>query len=333
MNGRELKERIKGTLVGCAYGDAMGMPTENMTREDILKQYPNGVETFYPSSNTAVDGREFVAGEVTDDTINTLILLNCIVKNRGRASAVLYINELKEWMAEHPKQNEVIIGRSTRRAMEALYRGERMETTGIWGTTNGASMKISPIGIISDYRKMDTLVANVFEVCYPTHNTQIAIQGASVIAALISYSLQGGGIEDIWDIALQAMKASQDKGMKRGGPKLTKRMEAVKHEVETKSEKEVIALLSDFYGTGIETIETIPVVLAILQLSGGDPIRAGKIAASIGGDTDTIGAITCAIAGAMHPEFPEHIITILETVNHISFDAFVEEILPFVNIR
>lgn len=325
-----IKERIKGSLIGCAYGDAMGMPTENMTRESILLLHPQGIKSFFPSFDTGDTGRSFLAGEITDDTIHTMILLDCLVKNKGKPKAELYITELRNWMKDHPEQNEVIVGRSTRRAMEAMDRGEDLAKTGLWGTTNGASMKMAPIGMISDYTCMKALVENVYEICYPTHNTQIALQGASVVAALVSYAIQGGNVDGIWEVALQAIEAANEKGFRLGGPKLTRRMMAVKHDAETKPEEEVIELLADFYGTGLETIETIPVILAILQLSKGYPIRAGQIAASLGGDTDTIGAIACAIAGAIHPAFPDAILFQLESVNCINFDRLTESIMPYV---
>lgn len=322
-------DRIKGILIGCAYGDAMGMPTENMTREAILERYTNGITEFLPSMETGVMGRNLVAGEITDDTINTIILLETLVKNKGKPNAEVYMQELRRWMEEHPELNEVIVGRSTRRAIEAISRGESMSSTGIWGTTNGASMKISPIGMISDYHQMDDLVNNVYEICYPTHNSQIAIQGASVIAALVSYAGQGGELTGIWDVAIQAIEAAADKGFKRGGAKLKKRIEAVKYDTESKLEEEVIDLLVDFYGTGVETLETIPAVLAILQLTDGDLVRTGQMAASLGGDTDTIGAIAGAIAGAMHPDVLEEIVNRLEKVNHLDFTCLAEKIFPY----
>ena len=323
------KKRIRGVLIGCAYGDAMGMPTENMTREEILEKYPGGIKKFYSSTITDATGRDFVAGEVTDDTINTIILLESLVKNHGHANAESYIMDLRNWMLEHPMQNDVIVGRSTRRAMEALDKGEDMLRTGVWGTTNGASMKISPIGIICDYKNMAALVDNVYEISYPTHNTQIALQGACVIAALVSYTVRGGNLEGLWDIALQAINAASEKVCRQGGPKLIKRLEAIKHLVETQTEEEVITLLADFYGTGLETIETIPAVLAVLYLGQGYPVQIGQIAASLGGDTDTIGAIACAIAGGIHPEFSEDIVSKLENINGIEFDSLTEKILPY----
>lgn len=323
------RNKIKGVLIGCAYGDAMGMPTENMPREWIMEHHPKGIKEFLPSLDKGSMGRDLLAGEITDDTINTLILLQALVKNHGKPSAEIYMNELRKWMNEHPLLNEVIVGRSTKRAIEAMDKGEDMSQTGLWGTTNGASMKIAPIGIISNYKKMDELIKNVIEIAYPTHHTQIAIQGASVIAALISYAIQGGTLDGIWDIVYQAIDAVNQKGLRISGPKLNKRIQAIQHDLQIHSKEEMLNLLADFYGTGVETIETIPAVLAVLQLGEGHPVQVGQITAALGGDTDTIGAIACAIAGALYPEFPESIVSQLEMVNQIDFEALTTMIFPY----
>lgn len=331
MNQDLIEKKIKGVLIGCAYGDAMGMPTENMSREWIMKQYPQGIKEFLPSLENGAAGRDLLAGEVTDDTINTLILLQSLVYNHGIPKADIYIRELRMWMKEHPSLNEVIVGRSTKRAIEAIDKGEDMSQTGLWGTTNGASMKIAPIGIISSYKNMDELIENVIEICYPTHNTQIAIQGACVIAALISYAMHGGTLKGIWNIAYQTIDAVSKKGLRSSGPKLKNRIQAIQHDLKTTTKEEMLTLLADFYGTGIETIETIPAVLAVLELGEGEPIQVGQITAALGGDTDTIGAIACAIAGALNPNFPKSIISQLETVNQIDFTALTSMILPYAN--
>lgn len=69
--------------------------------------------------------------------------------------------------------------------MDKITQGVPIEETGVTGTTNGASMKTAPIGIISDYQDLPTLVKNVAEICLPTHNTTITIAGASAVAAAI----------------------------------------------------------------------------------------------------------------------------------------------------
>ena len=73
MERNELLERIKGCLIGCAYGDAMGMPSEMMKPELIKELFPDGISKLEPSTSRDFIGRRFKAGEVTDDTVNTIL--------------------------------------------------------------------------------------------------------------------------------------------------------------------------------------------------------------------------------------------------------------------
>ena len=326
-----MNDRVKGVLIGCAYGDAMGMPTENLARKQILERYPKGIDTFVESVDQSENGRTFLPGQVTDDTINTILLLRSIAENNGKPDGISFIRSLQKWIDAHPEENEVIIGRSTRRAINAIENGQDISTTGYFGSTNGASMKISPIGIISDYRDPDTLIDNVYEICYPTHNNRIAIQGASVVASLISCAVRNGTIDDVESFSNDVIDHVKDRGFVTGTPDLKNRIHAVCEDAKYLSQQEMIGKLSDFYGTGIETYETIPAVIAILEMSDYDPVKCGKIAAVIGNDTDTIGAIACAIAGAFHPEsFSDEDIDLLQNVNHIDFDELAELIRPFM---
>ena len=83
-------------------------------------------------------------------------------------------------------------------------------------------------------------------------------------------------------------------------------------------------------GTGMETIETSPSAFVIVELAKGDPLKAAQLSASIGWDTDTIGAISAAIWGGMNPELPEEMIRQIEEVKQLDFDQLTEDILPFV---
>lgn len=95
-----------------------------------------------------------------------------------------------------------MIGPSTKQALQAIADGIPLEEAGRNGTTNGAAMKAAPLGIISDYKRLDQLIDHVSLLCLPTHHTPVAIAGASIVAALSSYALQGGcDLEDMWGLA------------------------------------------------------------------------------------------------------------------------------------
>ena len=332
---RGLLKRIKGVLIGCALGDAMGMPTEMWTREKINQRYPAGVTKFEATSPDDFFGREMVAGSVTDDTINTVMILNSIVECQGSLDAQNYISSLIKWRNESATA-ALVTGPSTRRALDQIEKGIPIEETGKWGTTNGAAMKIAPIGIVSDHRVLQELIENVYQICMPTHNTNIAITGASIVAACVSYGISGGkSVEDLWSLAEEVIEAAKGIGCETPSASLLFRLQVVKQMIEVETSKDgvnkqvVLERVYDELGASFETIETIPAVFAIIQLAKCDPLEAAHLSASLGGDTDTIGAIAGAICGAMNPNFDDSIVSELESVNALDFDKLAEFILPY----
>ena len=67
-------------------------------------------------------------------------------------------------------------------------------------------------------------------------------------------------------------------------------------------------LIGTLVGTSLATQESVPAAFAVLSAIPDDPWRACLLAASLGGDTDTIAAMAGAIAGACHGQsaFPPH---------------------------
>lgn len=326
---KELYLRIRGVLIGGAYGDAMGMPTEFWTQEHINERFPKGIDGFLPSQADDFFGRNMLAGEITDDTINTMMIIKMIIESNGIINTESYINQLIKWKNES-KVAALVCGPSTLKALEAIERGVSVEETGKLGTTNGAAMKISPIGFVSDYRNMDSLISNVVMICKPTHNTSIAIQGASIVAGIISYVVSGrNNMEEMWNLAEEIAGRAAGCGFQIPSASIVQRMKLAKKIIRNCTLPEAMKKLYEVIGTGVETIETIPSVLAIVDLSEGNPIISAKLCASIGGDTDTIGAIATAICGGMNPSFEHSLINILETTNNIKFNELSDKLYKF----
>ncbi|WP_067843442.1 ADP-ribosylglycohydrolase family protein [Amphibacillus sediminis] len=325
----QLLKRIKGILLGGALGDAYGMPTEFWTYNQIKRKFPDGIQTLLPSLENQLIPRSLPAGSITDDTINTVMLLESIVKNQGKLNAMDYIKHLSEWIS-NAEDAKLVSGPSTLRAIQAIKEGASITKAGFGNTTNGAAMKISPIGLISDYRHLDELVKNVYEICLPTHNTSIAVSGASVVAACISYVAAGGkDIDEIWELAANVANESKGVGAEFPSPDLSFRIQYARDIVNHCSKTEAIRRIVNELGTGVETIETIPAVLAIVQLANGDPGKAAKMSASLGADTDTIGAISTSICGGINPFFDENDLALIEEVNGLDMAKLAENILPF----
>ncbi|MFC0233571.1 ADP-ribosylglycohydrolase family protein [Vagococcus entomophilus] len=322
------EERVRGVLIGGALGDAMGMPTELWTQAMIQEEFPRGVQKLVSSINKGAIMRDMKAGQITDDTINVLFILEMICEAKGQLSVETYLEKLMDWTQNSPIA-DLVSGPSTRRALEQMKQGISIYETGRFGTTNGASMKIAPIGLIRDYKRMDELVETVHQICIPTHNTGIAIAGASAVAASISYAISGGqSLEDLWSLAEKSIRMGLKKGYDVPTASLVKRLVRAK-EIAQEPDTAIKRLYEEL-GTGTETIETIPAVFAVITLAEGNPNKAVKLAASLGGDTDTIGAIAGGICGALHPDFSQEDVVLLETVNQLDFHQLTKKIMPYV---
>lgn len=316
-------ERARGALLGCALGDAMGMPTEMMSRTGIAALFPDGVHTFSTTTKRDVFGRTMRAGEITDDTINTVLVAEMLIESGGVVIAQTYIDKLSAWVHDHPEKSRYVAGPNTLRALDLIAQGTSLKRAGIFGTTNGGAMKISPVGVVRDYRNLSGLVDAVEQVCLPTHNTSAAIACAAAVAAAVSYGVRGAGnLDELWDVAITAADEGFTRGYAFPTVSLPVRLRAVRELVRDSSDGEVERQLQDFYGCGVESVETAPAVFAVVSIAEGDPQRAASIAAGLGGDTDTIGAIAAAICGSLHPELiSNEAVRLLADVNDIDFDG------------
>jgi ADP-ribosylglycohydrolase len=85
----------------------------------------------------------------------------------------------------------------------------------------------------------------------------------------------------------------------------------------------------ELVGTSIATQESVPAAFAILALHPDDPWQACLTAASLGGDSDTIAAMTGAIAGACHgmDRWPEDAVKTVREINNLDLEMFAAKLL------
>jgi ADP-ribosylglycohydrolase len=81
-----------------------------------------------------------------------------------------------------------------------------------------------------------------------------------------------------------------------------------------RDEAEAAGLIYTLVGTSLATQESVPAAFAVLAAIPGDPWRACLLAASLGGDCDTIAAMAGAIAGACHglEAFPPPAVAVID---------------------
>jgi ADP-ribosylglycohydrolase len=306
-------DRARGALYGLAIGDALGMPTQLLSREQIVSRYGRltGFEPAPPDHPIAA-GQP--AGAVTDDTEQAVLLGRLLthgpIDPRELAAALV------AWEASMAERGSLdLLGPSTKRAVAAVLAGTDPAEAGRYGDTNGAAMRIAPVGIAT---RAPGLVDAVVAASSVTHNTGIALAGAAAVAAVVSAGIDGATFSEALPLALTAAREAARRGYWVAGADVAARIEwavslvggltetvpAETVPAETVSAETVPAetaaseLIYTLVGTSLATQESVPAAFAVLAAIPGEPWRACLAAASLGGDCDTIAAMAGAMAGA-----------------------------------
>lgn len=315
---RELLDRARGCLTGLAVGDALGMPTQCLPFALVRERYGllAGFEPG-PADNPISGGMP--AGRITDDTEQTVLLARSLLDDDaagpGRVDPLAFARELLAWHGRMVETgSEDLLGPSTLRAVEAIAAGADPLTTGRWGDTNGAAMRVAPVGILVPPRPLEELARRVHEVSRPTHDTNVAVAGAAAVAAAVSSALEGADVAEATDLAVEAAHLGGELGQYVPGADVAMRIEWALDVVREQPLEAGLELISELVGTSMATQESVPAAFAILSLTP-DPWLALRAAASLGGDSDTIAAIVGAIAGAAGASWPDDVVAALLTAN------------------
>ena len=325
------QERAAGVLAGLALGDAMGMPGELWVPERIREQW-GWLSGFHPAppGHEIVDG--FVAGQVTDDTQQAFMLAETIRDAGGEVRAEDVARELVAWADRVGASNGNFLGPSSARAIDLLRTGADPRSTGAGGDTNGAAMRIAPVGLVRRPGDMEALVDAVVEATVMSHDTGVAISGASLVAGVVSTAIEGADLDEAIEAGLVAASLGRRRGQQTVAASVPARTRlAVELAGRGGSDADFLAELYDFVGAWVTTTESVPAAVGLLVRADGDPLRATELAANLGGDTDTIGAMAGAMAGALSglAAIPADLLAVLREVNGIDPEALAGQLLPF----
>lgn len=324
----KLMQRASGVLVGLAIGDALGMPTQLLSRQKVAELFPT-FSGFYAGPPENEIGAGQPAGSVTDDTQQMLIVARLLIEGKGHLDNQRFVEELLAWAREAEINGTEQLGPSSRRALEAIQQGQSIELAGRRGDTNGAAMRIAPVGIILPPEPLEQLIDRVEEVCRPTHFTGLGIAGASAVAAAISAGIGGASFSEMLVLARRAAWIGQQRGHYAAGASIAQRLAWAIDLIDQLDEESALDAISDLVGTGVSMQEAVPAAFALAARWPADPWRACLAAAYLGGDSDTIAALTGAILGACCgvAAFPAKAITTVERVNHLHLESLVKDLL------
>jgi poly(ADP-ribose) glycohydrolase ARH3 len=257
-------EKFIGCLIGLAIGDSLGASRE-------------GARDFREISEI---GRRY-----TDDTAMMIGVAESLIECGGFNGA----NMAEKFIKNYEKEPWRGYGLGPPKIFHMIKKGRNWDelldrelfSEGSFG--NGSAMRVAPIGLFY-YDDLDELRAVAYKSSQITHSHPLAMEGAALQAYAVSLALREekdfiGKLKDFVRIDIYKRK-----------------IESIEYLLDKKHDrKSVVKEL----GNGIEAVRSVPT--AIFSFPSNRSFRESLIySVSLGGDADTIGAMTGAIAGAFY---------------------------------
>ncbi|MCW2102320.1 MULTISPECIES: ADP-ribosylglycohydrolase family protein [Pseudomonas] len=329
-------DRALGAFYGLALGDALGMPTQSFSRAQIIARFGQITGLVDAPADQPI-APNMPKGSITDDTEQAILVAQLLVDGNGDIDPNTLAQRLIAWEAVmQAKGSQDLLGPSTKRAIEMILAGHSPEESGRYGTTNGAAMRIAPVGIAADISQPDLFIKAVVQACQVTHNTSLGIASAAAVAAVISSGLNGKKLEHALNAGTEMAYIAEHHGHWVAGGRIGPRIRWARHASHECNPDNLGDLLYDVIGTSVASQESVVAAFALAQrvASGSlSSFNALCIAASIGGDTDTIAGILGAMLGACAglEQWPQALIQQVKEVNNLQLEPLVEHLLILRN--
>jgi ADP-ribosylglycohydrolase len=278
-------DRVYGALIGQAVGDALGAPTEGMTREEITSRY-GWVDDFVSDDPAGTDDTEYA------------VLSARIVLNHGHDLTAADVTAA--WRENLAEQDGGFYGGgfSEMTAINNIRAGLAAPRTGadnheMW--SDGTAMRITPVGVFcaGDPREAARLAAIDAQVSH----ARDGIYCGQAVAAAVAAAL----VESSWEAVIEAGLAvippgswsartitrAVDIGRRSPGPRAA-----------VDQLYEEISLFH--YPWADVAPEATALAFGVLAAARGDYVDAVLAGVNVGRDADTIAAMAGGIAGALH---------------------------------
>ncbi len=285
-----MKNKFRGTLLGAAVGDSMGMCVEELPIDEVVLHY-GGEITELCDPHPASPASFLKAGETSSEFEIVKIVAESLAE-KGRLDIKDILERYIAWSEKEELHNYV--DPSFLLAIEALKEGREIERGG--SSIEGALPAI-PLGMFH-YTNPPLAVEGAKAVVMLTHRNEFVLDAASVIAVSVSECLQSRFyLKDEYRYFIELLKTFVEK-------------EETKHYLD-----KVKALLDrdasyeeaiDELGNGSFALEALSQALFIFLKTPDDTenaiIHAVNSYGNYGGDTDSIALLTGAFAGAYNGE-------------------------------
>ena len=331
--------RAYGALAGLALGDALGMPTQAMSPEQIRAVYGR-ITGLVDGDASQPYAPGMPAGSVTDDTEQALLIASLLVRGRGTSSGRValdageFAHALLAWEDSMIERGSLdLLGPSTKAALERVRAGEDPLTVGGEGTTNGAAMRVTPIGIAVSTEDPEAFAEAVWSSCRVTHATRQGFQSAALVAAAVSMGIDAQRTftfpEDVRSLLWKALTYVESLPARGAWTPEPDVVAATRRAMQLVANPSCLSrkLLVEQVGTSVASAHAIPMAFALLARAPSPQVFID--AGSIGGDTDTIGAIAGAMLGAAIGVryLPAGMLSRIEEVSHLILQPIASKLL------
>ena len=284
MDAMELKKRFAGSIVGFAIGDAVGMPAQFLTRDQIKRYYKKPINGFLRAHPGHAS--DFLPpGSYTDDTQMMLATAECLLECK-RMDPPRQADALLSWYLNTSPHRTPM--RANERACKHLAAGRSWCKSGVFSSGCGAAVRMPPIGLCF-HRSPETLCRAAHDDCIITHTEHRAIAASVAVAYLTARLVQMTDHCSPGDQVLETADrvADLDKdmaGMLRWVTQITQL-----------SPEEALFEI----GTSSDAIEAIPAAIYCFLKHPRQFCAAIHAAVNAGDAADSIGALTGCFVGAV----------------------------------
>lgn len=314
-------DRVRGSMLGLAIGDALGAPLEGLSPQQIRAHYQT--VTDYVDGAKAWKKKPFrwrLPGLYTDDTQQAMALAEVLV-SAGSVDADhlarIYLDLATPDLGYAGAHRGV--GRSFRQVLADLKRGVAPSESGQPSVGVGAAMRIAPVGL---YHADDpeALFSGVMAASLMTHRDVRSLSGAMAVALAVARLANGADRDPsfaLW-LAADVARAEDRIAAEHAGSvtsigahrrSLSTAIAHVESLAELPRDRALTALAEHANGHGPDSPvrratqgfppACIPTCLYLL-LSTETAEEALVDAVNLGGDADSVGAILGAMVGAHH---------------------------------
>ncbi|MER5766862.1 ADP-ribosylglycohydrolase family protein [Streptomyces sp. NPDC001985] len=323
-----LDDRITGSLIGAAVGDALGGPVEGWTPEQITERHGGRVQgivgPWYGDEwRTARPIAPYHKGDghVTDDTLMTHALIRVYATVRDHLDAYAVADHLVPDLMTRPRWIPELEAEAL--PLQRIFLAEKWlvarlhyghhdpREAGSGNIVNcGAAMYTAPVGLVNAANPR-AAYAEALDIA-GAHQSSYGREAAGVLAASVAAACAPGATPaTVLDTALSLAKDGTRAAIEAVAGV------AARHTDPEAALAPLRAAVAPFDTVGpdyrnpslaarrpsrVHSIEELPIALGMLLIAGGDYRGTVLGAVNYGRDCDSIATMAGAIAGALHGE-------------------------------